>query len=150
MIRFALTCDKDHPFDSWFASADAFDSLQRAGQLACPVCGSAKVDKSLMAPSVRPARKAAAQDAAPVPAASAPLRSPQNDMETAFAAMRKQIEDNSDYVGVNFVTEARKMHEGSVPERAIYGEAKLEDARALIEDGVPIAPLPFMPARKVN
>lgn len=149
MIRFTLTCDKDHRFDSWFASAGAFDSLQKAGQLSCPVCGSGSVDKALMAPSVRPARKAAAQ----VPAGKAEtptLGTPQNELEAAVAALRRQVEENSDYVGVNFVAEARKMHEGAAPERSIYGEAKLDEVRALVEDGVPVAPLPFMPARKVN
>ena len=144
MIRYTLKCDQDHGFDSWFASADAFGSLLDAGQLTCPVCGSAKVDKGLMAPSVRPARKAVAS-----PMAGA-LSQPQTEVETALAAMRQQVEANSDYVGVNFVTEARRMHSGEAPERSIYGEARFADAKALIEEGVPIAPLPFMPARKVN
>lgn len=71
-------------------------------------------------------------------------------METVFAAMRKQVEENSEYVGMNFVAEARRIHDGDAPERSIYGEAKPDEARRLIEDGVPVAPLPFMPARKVN
>lgn len=144
MIRYTLKCDQDHDFDSWFASADAFGSLLGAGQLACPICGSTKVDKGLMAPSVRPARKAA-----PSPMAGH-LSQPQTEVETAMAAMRRHVEANSDYVGVNFVAEARRMHSGEAPERSIYGEARLADAKALIEDGVPVAPLPFMPARKVN
>ena len=65
-------------------------------------------------------------------------------------ALRRQVEENSEYVGVNFVTEARRMHQGDAPERAIYGEARPEEAKRLIEDGVPIAPLPFFPARKTN
>lgn len=71
-------------------------------------------------------------------------------MEKAFAAMRRQVEENSEYVGLNFVAEARRIHDGTTPARSIYGEAKAEDARQLIEDGVQVAPLPFMPARKVN
>ena len=71
-------------------------------------------------------------------------------MEEAFAAMRKQVEDNSEYVGLNFAAEARQMHDGTLPPRAIYGEAKPDEARKLIEDGVPVAPLPFMPKRKTN
>lgn len=73
-----------------------------------------------------------------------------SDAEAALAKLRKDVEDNSDDVGLGFAQEARKMHDGEVPERAIYGTAKLEDAKKLIEDGVPVAPLPFMPKRKTN
>ncbi|HSF62903.1 MAG TPA: DUF1178 family protein, partial [Paracoccaceae bacterium] len=64
--------------------------------------------------------------------------------------LRREVEANSEYVGVEFATEARRIHAGTAPERAIYGEARPEEARKLIEDGVPVAPLPFLPARKVN
>ena len=141
MIRYSLRCAKAHEFDSWFQSAAAYDALHSAGHITCPVCGDGTIEKTLMAPAVRPAEKAA------VPA---PLSAPQNDIEAAFAEMRRQIEANSDYVGVNFVSEARKMHAGEIEERSIYGEAKPEEARALLEDGVNVAPLPFMPSRKAN
>lgn len=135
MISYTLHCDADHRFDSWFQSAGAFDALQKAGHLACPTCGSAKVDKALMAPAVRPART---------------LTSPANDREAAIAALRTKVEANSDYVGMNFVAEARAMHEGTAPERSIYGEARADEAMKLLEEGVPVAPLPFMPTRKAN
>lgn len=146
MIRYTLKCEVGHGFDSWFQSADAFTALRAAGQLGCPVCGSATVEKELMAPSVRPGRKAAT----PEPPRPAPLSEPGSELEKAVAAMRRQIEENSEYVGMNFAAEARRMHDGDVPERAIYGEAKPEEARQMIEDGLPVAPLPFLPARKVN
>ncbi len=145
MIRYSLTCPKDHAFDSWFQSASAYDTLRAAGHLVCPICGDAAVTKTLMAPNVRPARKAGAG-----PNATSALSQPQNPTEQAFAEMRKQIEDNSEYVGLNFVTEARRMHDGHIDERSIYGEAKADEARALMEDGVPVAPLPFLPTRKTN
>ena len=155
MIRYSLTCAKGHGFDSWFQNAAAYDGLRAAGQVACPLCGDAQVDKVLMTPAVRPARKAEAREAsAPVPdvppSVSGPLRAPQSDVEVAIAELRRQIEANSDYVGMNFVAEARRMHSGEVPERAIHGEARPEEARQLLEEGVPVAPLPFLPARKVN
>ncbi|MDO7559530.1 MAG: DUF1178 family protein, partial [Paracoccaceae bacterium] len=78
------------------------------------------------------------------------LTAPTSQLETAMAALRKHVEENSEYVGENFAAEARAIHEGAAPERAIYGEAKTQDARALIEEGVPLAPLPFIPKRKVN
>lgn len=140
MIRYALTCSNDHAFESWFQSAEAFDRLAAAGHVACTICGVTDVAKTLMAPAVRPARKAAA----------GPLSTPKTPIEVALAALRRQVEENSDYVGLNFAAEARAMHEGRIPERSIYGEAKVEDARKLVEDGIPVAPLPFVPARKTN
>lgn len=147
MIRYSLKCKAGHGFDSWFQNAEAFSALQSAGQVACPICGTTSVEKSLMAPAVRPSRKAEAR----AMRADAPaLSEPQSELEAAIAALRRQIEENSDYVGMNFATEARRMHLGEVPERPIHGEARLEEARKLIEEGVPVAPLPFLPARKMN
>lgn len=112
-----------------------------------------------MAPSVRPSRTAAsmpvsASEPAPKPVAGPPtagtLSQPGSAVEQAFAAMRREVEANSDYVGLNFAAEARRIHDGTSPARSIYGEAKPEEARQLIEDGVQVSPLPFMPARKVN
>jgi len=156
MIRYTLTCARGHGFDSWFQSAAAFDSLSAAGQLACPACGDTTVEKTLMTPAVTPARKAGAGagDAAgrmPAERSGRPdLSAPASEMEKAIAEMRRKIEAESDYVGMNFVAEARAMHQGDAPERSIYGEARPEEARQLLEDGVPVAPLPFLPARKAN
>jgi hypothetical protein len=145
MIRYSLRCAGDHGFESWFKGADAFTALQAAGQVACPVCGSTEVRKDLMAPAVRPAKKAAA-----APDARPDLSAPASELEARIAELKRQIEENSEYVGMNFVAEARAMHAGDAPGRAIHGEAKPEEARALIEEGLPVAPLPFLPARKVN
>lgn len=135
MIRYTLKCTSDHSFDSWFQSAAAFDSLAAAGHVACPVCGATTVEKALMAPRV---------------AVGADLSAPGSEAEKALADLRRKVEENSEYVGVNFVAEARKMHEGSVPERSIYGEARPEEAIKLLDEGVRLAPLPFMPSRKTN
>lgn len=149
MISYSLKCAAAHDFDSWFRASADYDRLQAAGQIMCPVCGSVDVSKTLMAPAIRPAR---GQVAAPPaqPEAGGALSKPGSAVEEAFAAMRRQVEENSDYVGLNFAAEARQMHDGTLPARAIYGEAKPEEARQLIEDGVPVAPLPFMPRRKTN
>ena len=138
MIRYTLSCDNDHQFESWFQSSDAFNALAKAGHLSCAMCGSPEVSLALMAPAV--AAKGQKAD----------LRAPMSEAEKAVSEMRKEVEENSDYVGANFAREARKMHDGETSERAIYGEAKLEDAKKLIEDGIPVAPLPFMPDRKKN
>ena len=89
-------------------------------------------------------------NAATSPDKERPLSAPANPAEQALAEMRKQIEANSDYVGNEFAKEARAMHEGEVPERAIHGEARLDEAKKLAEDGVPVMPLPFLPNRKSN
>ncbi len=150
MIRYNLKCEAGHGFDSWFQNAEGFAALQATGQLGCPVCGVAKVEKTLMAPTVRTARAGAAPQAAESAGEAPSLSEPQSDLEKALAALRRQIEENSEYVGLNFATEARKIHEGHAPERAIHGEARPEEARKMIEEGLPVAPLPFLPGRKVN
>ena len=146
MIRYSLRCENTHEFESWFQSASAYDSLRRAGQVTCPVWGNGTVEKLLMAPAVRPSRAQGSEPQSPSPN----LAQPENALEQAVAALKAQIEANSEYVGVNFVAAARKMHLGEAPERSIYGEAKPDEARKLIEDGVPVAPLPFLPKRNAN
>ncbi|SPJ25260.1 DUF1178 family protein [Palleronia abyssalis] len=128
MIRYSLKCRRDHSFESWFKSADAFDTLLAEGRVECPDCGSTRVEKAPMAPRV---------------SAKAPEEHP-------LARLRRKVEAESDYVGTSFASEARAMHTGDSPKRSIWGEAKPEDAKALVEDGVPIAPLPFIPKRKAN
>ncbi len=143
MIKFTLKCAEGHQFESWFQSAGAFDTLKAAGHVSCAVCGSAEVEKAVMALRVTTGRKKAG-------AREGALSTPASPQEQALAELRRQVEQNSEYVGLEFAREARAMHEGEAPERAIYGEAKLDEARALIEDGVPVAPLPFRPGRKTN
>ena len=139
MIQYSLRCADGHGFDSWFQSADAYDKLAAAGLVQCAVCGCDRVEKAIMTPSVRASRKAAKD-----------LRQPETPTEAALAEIRRKVEANADYVGPSFATEARAMHDGDIPHRAIYGEAKLDEARKLVEDGVPVAPLPFRPQRKSN
>ncbi len=149
MIRYSLRCAGDHGFDSWFKGSDAFEALQAAGQVACPVCGSTSVTKDLMAPAVRPARSAAA--ATPPETAGRPdLSAPASELEAKLAELKRLIEANSEYVGMNFAAEVRAIHAGKAPGRPIHGEARPDEARAMIEEGLPVAPLPFLPARKVN
>lgn len=149
MIRYALKCPDGHAFDSWFQSAEAFDRLQGAGMVACAVCGATGVQKALMAPAVATPPAPPATGIPDRPAAG-PLSAPQSPAEAALAALRRHVEENSEYVGLRFSAEARAIHEGSAPDRAIHGEARPDEARRLIEDGVPVAPLPFLPARKAN
>lgn len=144
MIHYTLKCDAGHSFDSWFQSSDVFDKLAKAGQVACNACGSTKVERALMAPRVTASRNQAPAPAEPNTPPSDAYR------EKAIAALRDHVEKNSEYVGTEFAKEARAMHLGDTEARAIWGEAKGEEARSLIEDGVPVAPLPFVPTRKTN
>lgn len=147
MISYTLKCENDHRFDSWFQSADAFDKLRSANMVICPNCESASVEKAIMAPRVRTARKAAK---APDHDQKNPLSTPASDEERAIADLKSKVEANSEYVGMEFANQARAIHDGDAPERPIYGEAKPEDALKLLQDGVPVAPLPFTPKRKTN
>jgi hypothetical protein len=141
MIRYALTCEQDHSFESWFQSAAAFDKLQAAAVVSCTVCGSTQVRKSVMAPRLG---KAADTNT------DRPLSAPASTAEKAFKDLRDKVEASSEHVGSNFASEARKIHNGEAPERPIYGEAKPQEAKALIDDGVPVLPLPFLPKGKAN
>jgi hypothetical protein len=136
MIRYALKCDAGHDFDSWFKSAAAFDDLDRRGLLTCGVCGSGTVQKAVMAPRV------ATSEASVLGGAKTPA-------EQAVAEIRKRLEA-ADFVGDAFAREARAIHLGEAPARAIWGQARADEAKSLIEDGVPVAPLPFVPSKKVN
>ena len=135
MIRYSMTCDKGHSFDGWFQSAAGFEALHSGGLVSCALCGSAQVTKSLMAPAVVSDK------------AATPLSAPVTPAETALAALRRKVEENSEYVGMSFAAEARAIHDGDAPERSIYGETRPDEAMALIADGIPVAPLPFMPKR---
>lgn len=146
MIRYTLKCPKGHHFESWFRSSQAFDALCAAGQLSCAECGASGVEKALMAPKIQDSRKREPQTRDPQDA-------PQTDEGTKtapLAKLREHIERHSDYVGASFAAEARAIHEGRATERPIHGEAKIEDARALIEDGIAVLPLPFVPKAKLS
>ncbi|GLQ34902.1 hypothetical protein GCM10007939_11850 [Amylibacter marinus] len=133
MIKYTLKCENGHQFDSWFDGLSAYERLERAKLLGCTVCGSTGVTRAIMAPQVSPARSKA----------EAPLTAPASPEEEMISKMRKTVEENSENVGSKFAAEARKIHEGTAPERAIHGEAKLDDAKKLIKDGIPVLPLPW-------
>ena len=147
MINYTLKCEAGHSFDSWFQSATAFETLAKAGQLSCVECGSTDVSKAIMAPRI--AKGTPDQVAHDTPTAPV-LREPTTEVQQALADLRRKVEKSSDYVGDRFASEARAMHLGEKPERSIYGEARLDQARALIEDGVPLMPLPFRPKQKLS
>ncbi|MGV0879741.1 DUF1178 family protein [Martelella sp. FLE1502] len=141
MIHYSLRCDNGHDFDGWFAGSADFDKQVESGFLTCPVCNSAKVSKSLMAPQVTTARKQESRKAALVDKAQ---REAMEKLRKAVAEIRANAED----VGERFPDEARKIHYGESEERGIIGEANADEVRDLLEEGIEIMPLPLLPDDK--
>ena len=134
MIKYSLKCDQGHRFDSWFDGAQAFEKLHKNNMISCSICTSTQVERALMSPQLGP--KHNTQD-------QRPLSAPASPAQQALVELRKKIETQTDDVGRDFARQARAMHDGDLPDRAIRGEAKWDDAKALIHDGVPIMPLPW-------
>ena len=139
MIRYALLCERGHEFEGWFGASADFDDQQARGLVECPVCASKAVRKAIMAPAVA-GTKRRAQD--PSPAEN------QAVMMEAMGRIRRHVEENFDDVGDAFASEARAIHEGRSEDRGIYGQATATEVRELVEDGVPVAPMPPEPPKK--
>lgn len=145
MIRYALLCAQEHEFDGWFPSSAGFEAQAASGEVSCPVCGSAEVRKALMAPGLgRGTKKGAKSNEIPV------SPEPAQKLNMMMLALRKHVEENCDYVGDKFAEEARRIHYGEADQREIYGEATLDEARDLIDEGVEVAPLPIVPPVRAN
>ena len=164
MIRYALACTDGHAFESWFANSAAFDKQKKRGLVSCPVCGSTKVDKAIMAPRLArtdveeaappqlPSVPASPQPAPALPPMPVPGKSnvamtaPQErELRQKLKELRDHVTKNAQYVGQRFSEEARKMHYGEIEHRSIYGEASPDDAKALHEEGIEFHPLPVLP-----
>ena len=152
MIRYSLRCERGHGFESWFQSSSAYDSQVKRKLVTCPACGSAKVEKAIMAPQI--VSKKGRDSTAPVPAAPADVTAPastplmmaqERELRAKLKELRDHIVKNADNVGERFPNEARKMHYGDIEHRPIYGEASPDEARSLIEEGVEVSPLPVLP-----
>ncbi len=151
MIKYELVCDSGHSFDSWFKSSAAYDEQVEGGLVECPVCQSTKVQKAIMAPAVRRTDRKSKPKPSLVPDTEEPTVhvAVNDDKQKALRSMmlqlrNKMLEDAED-VGANFPEEARRMHDGDIPSRAIHGEATLAEAEALIEEGINILPIPSLP-----
>jgi hypothetical protein len=151
VIVYSLRCSKGHAFEGWFASIAAFDEQQAGGKLFCPLCNTRRVAKAPMAPalstSVGEGKRTKRAPAPPAAPATAPLptsKAPEElrKMRQFMTGLRKYVEQNADYVGPKFPEEARKIHYGEADDRHIYGEASLEEAADLVEEGIDVAPLP--------
>lgn len=157
MIRYALACDRAHAFESWFRDSAGFDEQVARGLVTCPVCGSPRVEKQIMAPAVArtdrdgpspPPEEREGEILPPVPAGPTPMMV-MGEREMAFRALLRAVRDHvvstAEHVGPRFAEEARRMHEGLSEFRAIYGEATAEEAQALAEEGIDALALPAFP-----
>lgn len=146
MIKYALICEQRHEFESWFANSAAYDKQAKRGLVSCPACASSKVEKAIMAPRLSGTRKSRQRTAETPTATSVAMLSPQErELRAKLKEVREQITKNADYVGQKFPEEARKMHYGDIEHRSIYGEASLETAKELSEEGIELHPLPTLP-----
>jgi hypothetical protein len=152
MILYSLHCARGHAFESWFQSSSAYDAQVKRQLVSCPACGSVRVEKAIMAPQIVSKRGRDGAVPAPAPAAevTAPASTPlllaqERELRAKLRELREHIVKNADNVGERFPNEARKMHYGDIEHRPIYGEASPDEARALIEEGVEVSPLPVLP-----
>lgn len=154
MIKYALRCDGGHAFESWFRDGAAYDGLLARNELACPQCGTSKVDKAPMAPSIVKGRAAAPVSEPASPPQVQPQPAPQpiammgpdeRNLREMVRNLHRKIAETSENVGSAFPQEARRIHEGEAPHRAIHGQASGAEVRALLEDGVPLMPIPPLP-----
>lgn len=164
MIRYALSCDQGHQFESWFQNSAAYDKQAKRGLVSCPICGSPKVDKAIMAPRLARAETAEPHPPSPpLPAPTQPLqpapmppippgKSPlaltapqEHELRQKLKELRDHVTKNASYVGPRFPEEARKIHYGETEHRSIYGEASPEEAKQLHEEGIEFHPLPMLP-----
>jgi hypothetical protein len=152
MIRYTLRCERGHEFESWFQTSSAYESQVKRKLVSCPACGSAKVEKAIMAPRIvgnkargRPEEAPAATADVATPASTPLLMAQERELRAKLRELREHIVKSADNVGERFPNEARKMHYGDIEHRPIYGEASPDEARALIDEGVEVTPLPVLP-----
>jgi len=155
MIRYALICERKHEFESWFQDSTAYDKQVNRGLVTCPQCGSAKIEKAIMAPSLSVSgKKKPAQLEAPAAVSESPAATPapvamispqEQEIRTKLKELRDHLIKNADNVGAKFPEEARKMHYGEIEHRSIYGVASPEEAKDLSEEGIEFHPLPSLP-----
>ncbi|MGH6683720.1 MAG: DUF1178 family protein [Pseudolabrys sp.] len=154
MIRYTLLCGQNHEFESWFQNSAAYDRQAKRGLVACPNCGSTKIDKAIMAPRLAGAhkRERGAPDETPALGAAAPEKTPvamispqEQELRSKLKELRDHLTKNADHVGAKFPEEARKMHYGEIEHRSIYGIATPDDAKELAEEGIEFHPLPTLP-----
>lgn len=141
MIKYSLVCRDGHEFEAWFQSSATYDAQVALEQVACPICGSRAVDKAIMAPSLGRGTREPARNQPARPEA----KPDRPEMQGAIRKLREEIRDKGEYVGGRFAEEARRIHFDESLARGIYGEATSDEAKELVEEGIPFFPLPRLP-----
>lgn len=144
MIRYSLHCDKRHEFEAWFKSSADFEKQAKRKLVICPQCGSTNVSKAIMAPNIATSRSKSGEVAV-ANSEAAGMAEKRRELFALLRRLRAEVEKNAEYVGPRFASEARKMHYEEVEKRGIYGEATLDEARELKEEGIEFYPLPRLP-----
>ena len=144
MIRYNLRCERGHSFESWFQSSAAYDSQVKRKLVTCAVCGSAKVEKAIMAPQIAGSKKRGTPASEDSPTSMPAMMAEDREMRAELRELHDHLVKNADNVGGQFPNEARKMHYGDIEHRPIYGEASPEEAKSLIEEGVEVGSLPVL------
>ncbi len=161
MIKYSLVCESAHGFESWFPDSASYDTQVKRGLVECPTCQSKQVSKAMMAPAISTSRRKEARreamqavaEATPAPMPeAAPVQQPvallderQQAVRAMIRELHEKLTENSTDVGSSFPEEARRMHDGETPQRSIHGQATFEEAKALVEEGIPVLPLPTLP-----
>lgn len=145
MIKYRLRCKKGHEFEGWFSDSAGYEKQAKRGLVTCADCGSNKVEKALMAPSVSTRRRERESAPPQLSETDAKRLALQKEMLEVMRKVRRQVEENAEYVGPRFAEEARKIHHEESEARGIYGEASLAEAKELVEEGIDILPLPRLP-----
>ncbi len=143
MIVFDLACPQGHVFEIWFGSSADYEDQRARGLVSCPFCGATEIAKAVMAPNIAAKGNQAQLPTVPMQTSAPPPPAEMKNMLAALGRMQAKMLEGSEHVGRRFADEARAIHDGDAPERPIHGQATREEARALIEDGVPVAPLPL-------
>ena len=138
MIKYSLICDQDHNFEAWFSDSSTCDSQLKKSKVECPLCGSKKITKSIMAPSI------------PSKSNQKIPKSDVKKVEMVMNKIKKHVQDNYEYVGDKFPDEARAMHYKETDQKDIYGEPTIEEAKDLIEEGINVQPLPVLNPKSNN
>jgi len=149
MIRYSLVCEAGHRFDSWFPDSAASEAQVAGGLVECPECGSSRIEKAIMAPSIGRAGRQAEPDptplAQPEPQPVALLSGREKELRRLLKEVREHVKKNADYVGDEFPELARQMHHEEIEKRSIYGEAQPDEVKELLDEGVEVQPLPLLP-----
>ncbi len=151
MIKYSLKCSevnclKKEPFDGWFQNSTSFKKQIKTGYISCPYCGSLKITKNLMSPSLKINKEMRPKKNLKNVKKNEFNEQPNNqlDMMVVLRNLKKEIQKNAEFVGKNFVKEAKAINAGKSKKRAIYGQANAKDLKELKEKNIEFINVPWV------